>query len=156
VAAAVGYPGVATAAVVTAAAAAGALALAPHAHGEALGRGGVPRIRDVPQGETFVVADEEDAEGSVTRREEGLRGNVVSARGFVRVKLRGRGRNFPSPKRLGVNIRSCWRWFILHLSKKQGLGGCLGNSWRCSKRCFDGSTSNWFRNSPTGKQDPRK
>ena len=32
--------------------------------------------------------------------------NGVSARGFVRVKLRGRGRNFPSPKRLGVNIRS--------------------------------------------------
>ena len=25
-----------------------------------------------------------------------------STRGFVRVKLRGRGRNFPSPKRLGV------------------------------------------------------
>ncbi|XP_066392707.1 uncharacterized protein [Miscanthus floridulus] len=40
-------------------------------------------------------------------REEGLRGNGVSERGFVRVKLRGRGRNLPSPKRLGVNIRSC-------------------------------------------------
>jgi len=37
----------------------------------------------------------------------------VSARGFVRVKLRGRGRNFPSPKRLGVNISSCWRVFFL-------------------------------------------
>jgi len=36
----------------------------------------------------------------------------ASARGFVRVKLRGRGRNFPSSKRLGVNIRSCWRWFF--------------------------------------------
>jgi len=56
----------------------------------------------------------------------------VSARDFVRVKLRGRGRNFPSPKRLGVNIRSCWRGFFPHLSKKQGFGGCLGNSWRCS------------------------
>jgi len=38
--------------------------------------------------------------------------NGVSERGFVRVKLRGRGRNFPSPKRLGVNIRSCWRGFF--------------------------------------------
>ena len=31
---------------------------------------------------------------------------------FVCVKLRGRGRNFPSPKRLGVNIKSCWRGFF--------------------------------------------
>ena len=45
----------------------------------------------------------------------------VSARGFVRVKLRGRGRNFSSPKILGVNIRSYWRGFFSYLSKKPGL-----------------------------------
>jgi hypothetical protein len=58
-------------------------------------------------------------------------GNTVSVRGFVRAKLRGGRGNFRSPKILGVHIRNCWRWVFLHLSKKQGLGGCLGNSWRC-------------------------
>ena len=51
-------------------------------------------------------------------REEGLRGNGVSVRGFVRLKLRERGMNFSSPKRLGVNIKSCWRGVFLYLSKK--------------------------------------
>ena len=44
------------------------------------------------------------------------RGNGVSTRGFVLVKLRERGRNFPSPKRSGVNIRSCWREVFSNLS----------------------------------------
>ena len=54
-------------------------------------------------------------------REEALRGNGVSTRGFVRVKLRGRGRNFSSPKRLGVNIMSCWEGGFPHLSKNKDL-----------------------------------
>jgi hypothetical protein len=58
--------------------------------------------------------------------------NAVSARGFVRAKLRGGRGNFPSPKILGVDIRSCWRGVFSIFLKKQGLGGCLGNSWRCS------------------------
>ena len=38
-----------------------------------------------------------------------------------RGSLRALAHFFPSPKRLGVNIRSCWRRFFSHLSKNQGL-----------------------------------
>jgi len=48
-------------------------------------------------------------------------------------KVMRKGGNLSDPKRLGLNIRSYWRGFFSHLSKKQGLGRCLGNSWRCSK-----------------------
>jgi hypothetical protein len=38
---------------------------------------------------------------------------------------------FPSPKRLQVWIRNCLRGVFCHLSKNQGLGKDLRNSWRC-------------------------
>jgi hypothetical protein len=56
--------------------------------------------------------DEGGKEGGAAKEGPGRRtprGKGNSAHGFVRVKLRRRGRNFPSSKRLGVSIRSCWR-----------------------------------------------
>jgi hypothetical protein len=51
-------------------------------------------------------------------KEEIARGTSIRAR-LVRVKLRASGGFFPSPKRLGADIRSCWRGIFLSFYKNK-------------------------------------
>jgi hypothetical protein len=49
------------------------------------------------------------------------------------VTIHAKGSIFPSAKKLGGEIVSCWRCIFFNLVKNHGLRDCFGNSWRCSK-----------------------
>ena len=94
-----------------------------HAHAHAEGQGRTSRSEEDVYGATrsWGSGAKEQIAWETTRA-----GGYADAcvDGFIRVE----GSGFPSAKRLGVDIESCWRYIFSIFSKKLVLGECLGNS----------------------------